>query len=80
VQHAIELHVPANNIPEFVAVDLSGVELNTSIHIKSITLPPGCRPVDSSDFTVVTVVPSSGMKDVEPVAEVAAAAPAAVKK
>jgi large subunit ribosomal protein L25 len=75
VLHAIEMHVPADNIPEFVEVDLTGVDLNTSIHIHAIKLPEGCRPVDTSDFTIVTVVPSAGMKD-EPAAEAAPAAPA----
>ncbi|MBS7804695.1 50S ribosomal protein L25/general stress protein Ctc [Rhizobiales bacterium TNE-4] len=81
VLHAIEMLAPADAIPESVDVDLTGVEIGTSIHIKSIKLPAGCVPLDKSDFTLVTVVASSGMKD-EPAAAApaeAAAAPAAKK-
>jgi large subunit ribosomal protein L25 len=78
VLHAVEMLAPADAIPASVDIDLTGVEIGTSIHIKSIKLPAGCVPVDKSDFTLVTVVASSGMKD-EPAAPAEAAAPAAKK-
>ena len=56
VQHAIELLVPADNIPDSVTVDLSGLDINDSVHISTINLPEGCRPViRDRDFTVVTI-------------------------
>lgn len=77
VLHSIELNVPAENIPSSVDVDLTGVGLNASIHISAIKLPEGCTPVDKDDFTVVTIVPPSGMKDEEAAPAAAAPAPAA---
>lgn len=81
VLHAVEMLVPADAIPDSVDVDLAGIDIGTSIHIKSIKLPAGCVPVDKSDFTLVTVVAPSGLKE-EPAAAApaeAAAAPAAKK-
>jgi large subunit ribosomal protein L25 len=80
VLHAIEMLVPAESIPESIEVDLKGVELNHSIHISSIKLPEGCKPVDKDDFTVVTVVPPSGMKEEVSGSSAAEAAPAASAK
>ncbi len=75
VLHSVSMLVPPDNIPTSVDVDLTGIEINHSIHISAIKLPQGCKPVDTDDFTVVTIVPPSGMKDEE--AAPAAAAPAA---
>ena len=76
VLHAVEMLVPADAIPESVDIDLAGVEIGTSIHISSLKLPAGCTPVDKSDFTLVTVVASSGMKDEPAAASAEPAAPA----
>lgn len=82
VLHAVEMLVPADAIPDSVDVDLAGVDIGTSIHISTVKLPKGCTPIDKSDFTLVTVVAPSGLKE-EPAAAAApaeaAAAPAAKK-
>jgi large subunit ribosomal protein L25 len=80
VLHAVEMLAPADAIPASVDIDLTGVEIGTSIHIKSIKLPAGCVPLDKSDFTLVTVVASSGMKDEPAAAAPAEAAAPAAKK
>jgi large subunit ribosomal protein L25 len=76
VLHSVELLVPANDIPEAITVDLTGSDIGQSIHISAVKLPANVRPVDSSDFTVATVVAPSGLKE-EPAAPAAEAAPAA---
>jgi large subunit ribosomal protein L25 len=76
VLHAVELLVPANDIPEAITVDLAGVDIGQSIHISAVKLPANGRPVDPSDFTVATLVAPSGLKE-EPAAPAAEAAPAA---
>jgi large subunit ribosomal protein L25 len=76
VLHSVELLVPANDIPEAITVDLTGSDIGQSIHISAVKLPDNVRPVDSSDFTVATVVAPSGLKE-EPAAAAAEAAPAA---
>ncbi|MBC7767322.1 MAG: 50S ribosomal protein L25/general stress protein Ctc [Phycisphaerales bacterium] len=79
VRHTIKLRCKANKIPEEIVVDLTGREIGDSIHISSITLPDGARPViRDRDFTVATV---AGRKvEAEPVAVEAAAAPAEAEK
>ena len=63
VRHEVEFTVPANAIPEFITVDLAGLEIGASVHISHIKLPEGVKPViQDRDFTVATVAGSSAMK------------------
>jgi len=63
VRHEVEFHCPANAIPDAITVDLTGAEIGDSIHISSVTLPAGVKPVISDrDFTIATVAGSSAMK------------------
>lgn len=76
VRHTVEMWAPADAIPEFITGDLSGFDINDSLHISAIHLPEGCKPtITDRDFTVATIAPPSGMKD--EAAAPAAAAPAA---
>lgn len=89
VRHTIEFLCPAENIPESITADLTGLEINDSLHISAVKLPEGVRPViRDRDFTIATIVPSSGYleelaaaaqkaKTDAAAAEAAAAAPAA---
>ena len=77
VHHTIEMRVPADAIPEALVVDLGKAGINESIHIGSIALPEGCKPImRESDMTIATIAPPLTYKeDAAPAA--AAAAPAA---
>lgn len=78
VRHAIELRVPADNIPEAITLDVSKLGINDSLHISSVNLPEGCKPIIADrDFTIVTIAPPA--KADETPAAAAAAAPAAGK-
>jgi large subunit ribosomal protein L25 len=57
VQHTILLSVGAENIPEAIEVDLTGLAVGDSVHISSIKLPQGANPVSHEDFTVATITP-----------------------
>ncbi|PSJ58152.1 50S ribosomal protein L25/general stress protein Ctc [Pseudaminobacter soli (ex Li et al. 2025)] len=66
VRHEIELHCAANAIPEFIEIDLTGLEINDSIHISSVKLPKGAKPVITDrDFTIATVAAPAGLKSEE---------------
>jgi large subunit ribosomal protein L25 len=67
VRHTVELHCPANDIPEFLTVDLAGAKIGDSIHISAVNLPKGVRPVITDrDFTIATIaVPAAGVKEEE---------------
>lgn len=70
VRHTVDFFAPAESIPESITADLSELEINDSLHISAIKLPEGVKPViRDRDFTIATVVPSSGYLE-----EVAAAA------
>lgn len=56
VRHTVELYCPADAIPEFIEIDLTGAEIGDSIHISAIKLPEGCSPViQDRDFTIATI-------------------------
>ena len=73
VRHGIEMVVSADNIPDRIVVDLSGLDMGDSIHVHSITLPEGARPIiQERDFTIATIAAPSAVRE-----EAAAAAAAA---
>ena len=78
VRHSVELEVAAEDIPDALTADLTGIEIGDSMHISAIRLPEGARPtITDRDFTVATVVAPSGLKEETPSADAAPAAPAA---
>ncbi|GAB1582592.1 MULTISPECIES: 50S ribosomal protein L25/general stress protein Ctc [Phyllobacteriaceae] len=73
VRHEIEATVPANAIPDFIEVDLTGHQLGDSIHISAVKLPEGVTPViQDRDFTIATIAAPAGLKAEEEAAEEAA--------
>lgn len=56
VRHTVEMNCRADNIPEKLIVDLTGLAIGDSVHISAITLPEGATPViEDRDFTVATI-------------------------
>ena len=79
VLHSVEVFAPADNIPESITIDLTGLDFTDSVHVSDLEMPEGCRPVSArTDLTVVTIVPPTVIAE-EPTAAAAttAAAPAA---
>lgn len=63
VRHEVELECPAMAIPEFIEVDLAGLEIGASVHISSVTLPANTRPtITDRDFTIATIAGSSASR------------------
>jgi large subunit ribosomal protein L25 len=63
VRHSVEMIVPADAIPEFIEVDLAGLDIGDSVHISAVTLPEGARPtITDRDFTVATIAGAAAMK------------------
>lgn len=85
VAHELELLVSPEAIPESVTVDVTGQEMNSSIHLSAVNLPKGAKAViTDGETTVATIVPPAAAKSEEtaaaPAAAAAAAAPAAAGK
>jgi large subunit ribosomal protein L25 len=67
------------DLPEFIAVDLSGLKKGKSLHLADIALPKGVSAVThgKNNPVVVSVVAVAGAVEAAPAADAAAAAPAA---
>ena len=65
VRHTVEFHCPANDIPEFITVDLSGLKIGDNVHISNVKLPKNISPVIADrDFTIATIVaPAAGVAE-----------------
>jgi len=62
VRHTVPLAVPADAIPEFIEVDLSGLDIGDSVHISAVTLPEGVKPtITDRDFTIATIAGAAAM-------------------
>ncbi|MFB2550639.1 50S ribosomal protein L25/general stress protein Ctc [Ensifer soli] len=56
VRHTVELTVPADDIPESIEADLTGLKIGDSIHISNITLPKNATPtITDRDFTIASI-------------------------
>ncbi|HEX3755377.1 MAG TPA: 50S ribosomal protein L25/general stress protein Ctc [Rhizomicrobium sp.] len=74
VRHEIELICPAENIPNEILVDVSGLDINESLHISALTLPEGVRPaIHGRDFTVASIVAPTSVVEEQRAAAAAAA-------
>jgi large subunit ribosomal protein L25 len=61
VRHELELVCDAAEIPEEIEITLKGLNIGDSLHISAVTLPEGVEPaITDRDFTIATIVPSSG--------------------
>lgn len=55
VRHEVELVCQATNIPEFVEVDLSSVDIGDAVKISSVKLPSGTKSAIDRDVTIATI-------------------------
>ena len=62
VRHELELVCDAAEIPDEIEISLAGLDIGDSLHISAVTLPQGSSSaITDRDFTIATIVPSSGM-------------------
>jgi len=75
VRYTVEVECPFDNIPDAIVCDVTGLDINDSLHISAVPLPDGVEPtIRDRDFTVVTIASSAGQQ--EELAEAAAEAEA----
>ncbi len=66
VRQEVELVVTAGDIPERLVIDLSGTQINDTLHISNVTLPAGTRPtIADRDFVIANIQAPSGLKSAD---------------
>ena len=77
VRRKVELKAPADKIPDDIIIDLSGLDIGTSIKISTVKIPEGVSPtITDRDFVIATVAAPTVIKEPEKPAEAAAEAAA----
>ncbi len=74
VRHRFSVICRADSIPDHVDADLTGLDINDSLHISALALPDGVRPTIKRDFTIATIAAPAAIKE-----EMRTAAEAAAK-
>ena len=73
VHHNLELICPAHSIPEKLVVDLTGCDINQTIHLDSLALPSDVVPAHPDrDNTIATIVAPTVMEEEKPAEEATA--------
>lgn len=72
VRHEVELSCPADQIPEELVFDLTGLDIGDTIRISAATLPAGVEPTLDRDFVIATLAGASAQMSAEADAEAAA--------
>ena len=69
-RRSVQLNCLANNIPEELVFDLTGLEIGDTIRISMVKLDEGVQPtITDRDFTVASVAAPTVVKEPEPQAE-----------
>jgi large subunit ribosomal protein L25 len=76
VLNELQVTCMPGDLPEFIAVDLTGLKKGTSLHVKDITLPKGVNALIKGKENPVLVSVVAKAEEVEPDPAAAAAAPA----
>ncbi len=63
VRHTVEIHCPADSIPEAFDIDLTGKDVGDTLNISDVTLPEGASPtITDRDFTIATITAPSALR------------------
>ncbi|WP_417594149.1 50S ribosomal protein L25/general stress protein Ctc [Parasphingorhabdus sp.] len=63
VRHELDLMCDADQIPDQIEIDVTGLEIGDSIHISHVTLPDGAESaITDRDFTIAGVTAPSALK------------------
>jgi large subunit ribosomal protein L25 len=73
VRHDVELSCHADQIPEDLVFDLTGLDIGDTIRMSALTLPEGVEPAMERDFVIATLAGASAQISAEAEGEEAAA-------
>jgi large subunit ribosomal protein L25 len=57
VRREIEVECFPTDIPEYIEIDVTALNIHDAVHVTAISLPAGVTAVYETDFAVVTVLP-----------------------
>lgn len=77
VSHELDVTAPADAIPDHIVVDLTGLEIGSSVHLSGVSLPEGVKPTAADDVTLATIVAPAALTSEEAAEAAAAEAPKA---
>jgi large subunit ribosomal protein L25 len=64
VRHNVDIICAVDAMPERLVIDLAGLDIGESIHIETVTMPPGVRPVlGTRDSTIASIATSSAVRE-----------------
>ena len=63
VRPEVELFVTAGDIPDHIEIDLTGTNVNDTLHISNVQLPKGATPtITDRDFVIANIQAPSGLR------------------
>ncbi|MCX5481160.1 50S ribosomal protein L25/general stress protein Ctc [Kaistia geumhonensis] len=77
VSHELDVTAPADAIPDHIVVDLTGLEIGSSVHLSGVSLPEGVKATAADDVTLATIVAPAALTSEEAAEAAAAEAPKA---
>ncbi|MDE2385516.1 MAG: 50S ribosomal protein L25/general stress protein Ctc [Alphaproteobacteria bacterium] len=80
VSHTVSLYCPADFIPDEIVVDLTGLQVNQSVHLSQIKLPDRVTSASREDVTLCAVTAQAKEEEVATDAPAAAEVPASAQK
>lgn len=69
VLREVRVEVDPSNIPNHIDVDVSGLDLHQSIHVRDLILPPGVEVLENEGETICVVAAPRAEAEVAPAAE-----------
>jgi large subunit ribosomal protein L25 len=78
---SLDIECLPKDLPEVVSVDVSGLDVGDSIHVRHLMLPEGVKALDDADLTVFLVAAPAVVEEPAPAAAaVVAAGPEVIKE
>lgn len=80
VMQEVEIECLPDAIPEFIEVDINGLEIGDTIHLKNVKVPEGVELTENLEDVVVVVAPPEVLTEEVPEGEIETHEPEVVKK
>jgi large subunit ribosomal protein L25 len=69
VRREVKVSCMPDDLVDTIDVDVAGLEIGQTLHTGDISFPPGLKPLEDEDLTIVTVVAPAAAAELEEVEE-----------